>query len=134
MSEQLYVSTQNYNLRVGPIPAGTVFTCEQWIKAGGREQDLDVHVARGYVQKTEQAAPPSDVEEEPGGEESTDEVVKDEAQVPTGIWSFSVEELEPLPLEALNAMYKDRAQEFGQKKPRAFKDKQALIAKMTSEA
>ena len=138
MSDKLYVSKQNYYPGNRVLLAGTVFTRAQWIEAGGTLDGLDVHVSRGYITETVNEAPEAIVvEEAPSVEEAPakeEEAPVDAPEAPTGVWNFTAEELEPLPLKALNAMYKDRAKEFGQTVSRAFTSKKSIIKKMTSEA
>lgn len=64
------------------------------------------------------------------GDEDKDNQVSDK---PKGLWCFTAGELEPLPIEALNTMYKDTSLKAGLKAPRAYTDKKSLIKKMTSE-
>jgi hypothetical protein len=156
MSEKRYVSDHNYNPGSTQLPAGTVFTEAQWVEFGGSVEGLAAHVSKGYIKEAVQTRPDDlppmkpavDVveekpSEEPEGEESAEEVVvtveaeaEAEAEAPakaTGIWDFAKEELDPLPLDVLNSMYKDRCKKFEIKGARAYKDKDALIKKMTSE-
>lgn len=151
MNEKFYVSTANYYPGRQDLPAGTVFTEEQWIEAGGKATGLAEHIAKGYITEAKQVKPaaPAPKKEAPkvdapivdGSEGSEDDkekekkppVVDNQKTAPTGLWCYTAEELEPLPLEALNTMYKDTAKKAGLKTPRAFKDKPALIKKMTSE-
>ena len=125
--EKLYTSTMNYYVGNEPFPAGSVFTKTQWEAAGGKGDDLDMHVKKGYITEAVQIKP-ADIKPK---EETKEEVKK--AESPTGIWNFKKEELDPLPIEALNTLYKDRASEFGIG-VKMLKDKAELIEKMTSEA
>lgn len=128
--EKLYTSSLNYYVGNEPFKAGSVFTKAQWEAAGGKGDDLDLHVKKGYITETVQVVsedikPKQEVKEE-------EEAKEEPKQAPTGVWNFKKEELEALPLEALNTLYKDRAAEYGLT-ARMFKDKEALIEKMTSE-
>ena len=155
MKEKLYVSTANYYPGRIALPAGTVFSEAQWIEAGGKATGLAEHIARKYITEAvqvkpeapnveapvvdalkvdtpqEEASPVVDALKVDAPQEEASPVVEKEA--PTGLWNFTVEELDPLPLGALNTMYKDTAKKAGLPTVRAFKDKDALIAKMTSE-
>lgn len=73
------------------------------------------------------------VESEQTESEESEEVVEEDSDKPHGIWNFDKEDLDPVPLPALNTMYKDHAEKNGLS-VRAYKDKEALIKKMCSEA
>jgi hypothetical protein len=73
------------------------------------------------------------VESEQTEPEESEEVVEEDSDKPHGIWNFDKEDLDPVPLPALNTMYKDHAEKNGLS-VRAYKDKEALIKKMCSEA
>jgi hypothetical protein len=124
---KLYTSDYNYNVGNKMLPKGSIFSEEQWVAAGGKAVDLGLHVEKGYIKEATQTLPDPVVPEE------QEEQEEQEQTNPQGIWNFSKEELEGLPLEALNTMYKDRASEF-EIRVREYKDKDALIEKMTSEA
>lgn len=126
--EKLYTSSLNYYVGNEPFKAGSVFTKAQWEAAGGKGDDLDLHVKKGYIQEAVQVVP-EDIKQK---QEDKEEAKEEQKQAPTGVWNFKKEELEALPLEALNTLYKDRAAEYGLP-ARMFKDKEALIEKMTSE-
>lgn len=133
-----FVSTANYYPGRTDLPAGTVFTEDEWVAAGGKAAGLAEHVAKGYITEAVQTKPPAPkpapVEEEaPVVEEEAPVVEETKKEPPTGLWSFTAEELEPLPIEALNTMYKDTAKKAGLPIPRAFNNKESLIKKMTSE-
>jgi hypothetical protein len=162
MEETRYVSTHNYNLKREAIPAGTKFTEDQWVECGGNAKDLPIHLAKGYItevayvkqvppQPINAPAPPQPINapasapapaptqpetETVSGEENEEKVIEPEQTATastkhSGICDFT-EELEPLSLPVLNGLYKDHAEKFGLK-VRAYKDKEALIKKMTSE-
>ena len=147
MEETKYISDHNYNPGGTEIPAGNVFTLEQWKACGGKEAGLQGHLDAGYIHEWEgQAAPSAPIEpaSEPEtqtadlGTEEVGKIEKDEDQAPratkpTGVWDFTNDELRDLSLEALNGLHKDHAAKYDLK-VRAFKDKNALIKKMTSEA
>lgn len=122
--EKLYTSKMNYYVGNEPFTAGSVFTKTQWEAAGGKGEDLDMHVKKGYITETVQVKP-EDIKPKT--------TPKEEKVAPTGIWDFKKAELEPLPIEALNTLYKDRAAEFGIEVV-MLKDKAELIKLMTSEA
>ncbi len=123
----MFVSKMNYFLGSSSIDAGTLFNTKDWVEAGGRESDLKLHIEKGYVTEAVQVVPEALVTKE---EKVVEEVVKEK---PTGVWNYSKEDLEPLSLEILNTMYKQRASEFNLS-VRAMKDKESLINKMTSES
>jgi hypothetical protein len=129
---KLYTSEYNYNVGGEMLLKGSVFSEAQWVAAGGKAADLALHVEKGYIKEAVQTVPePVEPVIEP-----VEPVVEPEPVIepssPQGIWNFTKEELEGLPLEALNTMYKDRAAEFNLR-VREYKDKAALIEKMTSE-
>lgn len=122
--EKLYVSDMNYYPGKKDLKAGTVFSVEQWEDAGGTEENLKIHVKRGYIREAVQEVPETLVADEP-------KAVK-EQKAPEGIWTFDIEQLENLSLNVLNTMYKQRAAEFNQEVS-PYEDKEALILKMCSE-
>ena len=150
MEEVRYISKSNYNPGREAIPAGTIFTEAQWVKCGGKKDSLKGHLDAGYITEAEvvvQVPPqplnkptPAPVVEETvttSGEADEKEVIEPEPTVtastkPSGIWDYTSEELEPLSLPVLNGLYKDRGAEFDLK-VREYKDKDALIKKMTSQ-
>jgi hypothetical protein len=69
-------------------------------------------------------------EQEAPVQEEGVEPVKDK---PTGIWNFDIEQIKELELDVLNAMYKNRANEFDLSL-RSYSDKDKLLKKLTSEA
>jgi hypothetical protein len=69
--------------------------------------------------------------EEPPAEEPPAEEPKPK---PEGIWNFVREDLEPLPLESLNALYKDTAEKNGITNVRAYTNKESLLNKLCSQA
>lgn len=148
MEETKYQTNVNYQ---NPAFAkGSVLTVAQWVAKGGTEDGFMKHVDRGYiVEWAGQANPLTQTVDsadtvivepsaDPKGEESGKEVVDgkiDEAvkkDVPTGIWDWNEEDLEPLELAALNTLYKDTAAEYGIE-VEYIDDKDQLIALMTSE-
>lgn len=162
MNETKYTTDMNYRNPV--ISAGSVFTEAQWVAKGGKAEGLKGHVAAGYITVWEgQSAPepiitvsPSPLEQETvtvdsaetevinledsAEEESKEEVIDEHEEYlarakakPEGVWNFKAEDLEDIPLEQLNIMYKSHADENGIN-VRAYKDKDALIAKMCSQA
>jgi len=158
MAETKYITDNNFYLGKASIPAGSVFTLDQWIECGGSEDGLESHLKNkgNYVREWEgQKAPvviedvkdtetvdtaefvELDTEEETENsedsteEESDEEVVEDDTH-PEGVWNWEPADLESLSLEALNTLYKDHAAKFGIS-VRAYKDKPALIKKMCSE-
>lgn len=159
MTEAKYITDNNFYLGVESIPAGSVFTLEQWIECGGTEEGLKGHLSNkgNYVREWEGQTVPErfkdtqtvdDAEfvvidqpsEDSPEEESDNEVAtnnaegdeEEESVHPTGVWNFQPDDLEPMSLEALNAFYKDHAAKFDIS-VRAYKDKDALIKKMCSE-
>ena len=140
MSDKAYVSKHNYYPGTVEIPAGTVFTEDQWEACGGKVSSLHEHIKKGYITENEQYVPEVVPEVVPEAEVEVLEIVKEEEPVKEekakaqGIWNYSKEELEGLDIGMLNTIYKDRAAEYGIKVNRPFSNKDNLIAKMTSEA
>ena len=141
MEEKLYVSKMNYYPGKDNLTAGTVFTAEQWELAGGKVKDLEIHVKKGYITEAVQEVPENlvsdQVEEAEKAEkaEKADQVEEAEEAEPTkpeGIWNYDAEQLEDLPLEVINTIYKQRADEFDIR-VRPFTNKEKLIEKMCSE-
>jgi len=64
--------------------------------------------------------------------EEADQVEEAEPTKPEGIWNYDAEQLEDLPLEVINTIYKQRADEFDIR-VRPFTNKEKLIEKMCSE-
>lgn len=124
MADTQYITELNYQNPC--FNAGSVFTADQWVDAGGSTDGLKGHVSKGYIKVWEGQEPPVPMKE-------AVDVVEEVPVKVDHIWDFAEEDLEPLPLEALNSLYKDHAAKFGIK-VRAYKDKEAVIKKMTSEA
>ena len=138
MSEKTYVSTSNYYPGTTQIPAGSVFTEDQWCECGGKASSLQEHLKKGYITENVQYVPEKVVDTE--ALKQAPDVVEDPApsadstkEKAQGIWNYSVEELQDLDIGMLNTIYKDRSAEYGIKVNRPFTNKENLIAKMTSE-
>ena len=129
MEEKLYVSKMNYYPGKDNLTAGTVFTAEQWELAGGKVKDLEIHVKKGYITEAVQEVPENLV---PDQVEEVEEAEEAEPTKPEGIWNYDAEQLEDLPLEVINTIYKQRADEFDIR-VRPFTNKEKLIEKMCSE-
>jgi len=129
MEEKLYVSKMNYYPGKDNLTAGTVFTAEQWELAGGKVKDLEIHVKKGYITEAVQEVPENLVSDQV---EEVEEAEEAEPTKPEGIWNYDAEQLEDLPLEVINTIYKQRADEFDIR-VRPFTNKEKLIEKMCSE-
>jgi len=132
MEEKLYVSKMNYYPGKDNLTAGTVFTAEQWELAGGKVKDLEIHVKKGYITEAVQEVPENLVSDQVEEAEKADQVEEAEPTKPEGIWNYDAEQLEDLPLEVINTIYKQRADEFDIR-VRPFTNKEKLIEKMCSE-
>jgi len=75
----------------------------------------------------------TDTGDEESKEKDEEEKDSNSKPAPQGVWNFNPESLQALGLEALNALYKDHAAKYDIS-VRAYKDKDALIKKMCSEA
>jgi len=132
MEEKLYVSKMNYYPGKDNLTAGTVFTAEQWELAGGKVKDLEIHVKKGYITEAVQEVPENLVSDQVEEAEEADQGEEAEPTKPEGIWNYDAEQLEDLPLEVINTIYKQRADEFDIR-VRPFTNKEKLIEKMCSE-